>query len=237
LDVDSVSRHHAIIEWTGNGHRLIDKGSTNGTFVNNQRIQECSLSDGDHIQIGKALLKYLAGGNIEAAYHKEFAHLMHHDGLTGARTKASFEQALREALVPKPDTKACSLVVFDLDHFKAVNDTHGHTAGDAVLRQAAAAAATAIGEAHVFGRVGGEEFAVLMESTSLGEAAALAEQVRGALEGASVAFENNHIPVTASFGVAEHTPGAAESAEDFYSRADQLLYAAKSAGRNRVCAA
>src|SRR5690606_947685 len=99
LDADSVSRQHATIEWAGGKHRLVDKGSTNGTFVNHHRISERVLHDGDQVQIGKALLKYLAGGNIEAVYHEEFQRLMHHDGLTGARTKASFDESYRIALM------------------------------------------------------------------------------------------------------------------------------------------
>ena len=99
LDADSVSRQHAQVEWENGRHHLVDKGSTNGTFVNHQRIQSRVLNDGDQVQIGKALLKYLEGGNIEAMYHEEFERLMHHDGLTNARTKASFEEAFRVALM------------------------------------------------------------------------------------------------------------------------------------------
>ncbi len=235
LDADSVSRQHACVEWSDGQHRLVDKGSTNGTFVNHQRIGERVLHDGDQIQIGKALLKYLAGGNIEAVYHEEFQRLMHHDGLTNARTKASFEEAYRVALmVERAKPKPVSLILFDIDHFKRVNDTHGHTAGDAVLQQLAGIVEAMVGSRYLFGRLGGEEFGILLEGEPLGEACALAEQIRRRVQDAKFRFEDVPIPITVSLGAAERAPGAPETAEEFFERADQLLYAAKGAGRNCV---
>jgi diguanylate cyclase (GGDEF)-like protein len=233
LDADSVSRQHAQVEWSEGHHQLVDKGSTNGTFVNHQRIQSRVLSDGDQVQIGKALLKYLEGGNIEAMYHEEFERLMHHDGLTGARTKASFEEAFRVALMMARSTpKPISLVAFDLDHFKQVNDTHGHTAGDAVLQQLSKVVTDVVKDRYLFARVGGEEFAVLMEGEPLGVAQELAEQLRHAVQSSAFQFENTRIPVTLSLGVAQHADAGKEDAEAFYERTDQALYAAKKAGRN-----
>jgi len=235
LDADSVSRQHAQVEWENGRHLLVDKGSTNGTFVNHQRIQSRALNDGDQVQIGKALLKYLEGGNIEAMYHEEFERLMHHDGLTGARTKASFEEAFRVALMmARANPKPISLVAFDLDHFKKVNDTHGHTAGDAVLQQLSQAVTGVVKDRYLFARVGGEEFAILLEGEPLGVAEELAEALRAAVAGSEFRFESTHIPVTLSLGVAQHGHGGAEDAESFYERADQALYAAKKAGRNCV---
>jgi diguanylate cyclase (GGDEF)-like protein len=235
LDADSVSRHHAVVEWSGGEHRLIDKGSTNGTFVNHHRVGERALHDGDQIQIGKALLKYLAGGNIEAMYHEEFQRLMHHDGLTGARTKASFEEAYRVALMmERAKPKPVSFIVFDIDHFKRVNDTHGHTAGDAVLQQLSAIVEAVLASRYLYGRLGGEEFGILLEGDGLGAACELAEQIRTRVANSKFTFEDVHIPITLSFGVAERPPGSSEGAEDFFERTDQLLYAAKSAGRNCV---
>jgi two-component system, cell cycle response regulator len=235
LDADSVSRQHAIVEFSGGSYRLLDKGSTNGTFVNHHRIRERVLNDGDQIQIGKALLKYLAGGNIEAVYHEEFERLMHHDGLTGARTKASFEEAYRIALmVERSKPKVVSLIVFDIDHFKQVNDTHGHTCGDAVLQQLSAIVKDLVASRYLFGRLGGEEFGVLLEGEGGPQACELAEQIRARIEHAHFSFEDVHIPITVSLGVAERAAGSVETAEDFFERADQRLYTAKAEGRNCV---
>src|SRR5690242_17387270 len=82
IDSDSVSRRHARVEWLGTSHRIIDLGSTNGTFVNGSRVTQHELRDGDRVQIGKVLLKYIAGGNIEAAYHEEFHRLLAFDATT-----------------------------------------------------------------------------------------------------------------------------------------------------------
>ncbi len=235
LDVDSVSRRHARVEWTGQTHKLIDLGSTNGTYVNEKRISECELSDGDRPQIGKVLLKYLAGGNIEGAYHEEIQRLMRFDGLTGIHNKSHFEESLNNAVYKSRfNPGPISLIVFDLDHFKLVNDTHGHTAGDAVLRQAAAIVATQVSAGQLLARVGGEEFAVLCNGSPLSTALETAERIRAAVEAADFTFESTTIPVTVSLGCAERVAGSDEAPNKLYERADAQLYAAKSAGRNCV---
>src|SRR5690606_21082214 len=125
LDADSVSRRHARIEWNGREHRLVDLGSTNGTFVNGSRVKDAILRDGDRIGIGKALLKYLAGGNIEGAYHEEIQRLMRFDALTGVFNKRSFEESLRLAVfATRTNPKPIGRIVLDLDHFKKINERH-----------------------------------------------------------------------------------------------------------------
>lgn len=235
LDVDSVSRRHARVEWTGQTHKLVDLGSTNGTYVNEKRISECELSDGDRPQIGKVLLKYLAGGNIEGAYHEEIQRLMRFDGLTGINNKSHFEETLNNAVWrSRLNPGAISLIEFDLDHFKQVNDTHGHTAGDAVLRQVAAVVARQVSAGQLLARVGGEEFAVLCNGSPLSTALETAERIRAAVEASTFTFEDLTIPVTVSLGCAERAQGSDEPAQRLYERADEQLYAAKSAGRNCV---
>jgi diguanylate cyclase (GGDEF)-like protein len=125
--------------------------------------------------------------------------------------------------------------VFDLDHFKKINDAHGHPAGDQVLCELAKVVRQASEPDQVFGRVGGEEFAVLWVGRDLADAAEHAEQLRTRIAAHSFRVERKVLPVTVSLGVAERASGSDEAAEGLYERADARLYAAKAAGRNRVC--
>lgn len=233
LDADSVSRKHARIERFGGGHKIVDQGSTNGTYVNGIRVKEHILKDGDRIGIGKALLKYIAGGNIEGAYHEEVQRLMRFDPLTNVFNKRHFDESLRLAVFTATGgARSLSLIVFDLDHFKKVNDTYGHMAGDAVLCGATGAVQSILSPTEVLGRVGGEEFAVLCEDTDLKSGVERAEAIRRVVSRAPYAFEDKKLPATVSVGVAQLASG--EEAEALYERADAQLYAAKAGGRNRV---
>jgi diguanylate cyclase (GGDEF)-like protein len=233
LDADSVSRKHARIERFGGGHKIVDMGSTNGTYVNGVKVKEHILKDGDRIGIGKALLKYMAGGNIEGAYHEEVQRLMRFDPLTNVFNKRHFDECLRLAVFTAAGSaRPLSLIVFDLDHFKKVNDTHGHMAGDAVLCGASQSVQGILSPAEVFGRVGGEEFAVLCEDTELSAALERAEAIRRAVSREPYTFEDKRLPATVSVGVAQLT--GAEEAEGLFDRADGQLYAAKGSGRNCV---
>ena len=236
LDSDSVSRRHAVVERQGDGHGIRDLGSTNGTYINDVRVQVQALRDGDRVQIGKVVLKYLAGGNIESAYHEEIQRLMRFDGLTGVANRSHYEDALRGALLKdRAEPVSISLLLLDLDHFKAVNDRYGHMAGDAVLRQFATSVSQVILEPQFFARLGGEEFGVLWCGGKLAEARQLAEGIRAAVAGTEFEFDQESIKVTVSIGVAEREAGGQEAAASLYERADERLYAAKSAGRNCVC--
>jgi diguanylate cyclase (GGDEF)-like protein len=235
LDADSVSRRHAKIEPAGDGHRLTDLGSTNGTYVNGLRVKQHQLKDGDRVQIGKALLKYLAGGNIEGAYHEEVQRLMSFDALTGVHNKRYFEENLR-VTVSTAQGNPISLIVLDIDHFKKVNDTYGHMAGDAVLCATASIVRNTAPAEYLFARVGGEEFAVLCPNTSLATAKLCAEKIRLAVASNQPTFEEKSLPVTVSLGLAEFKPGSDEEPDALYGRADEKLYQAKDGGRNRVCA-
>jgi diguanylate cyclase (GGDEF)-like protein len=214
------------------GHYLVDNDSTNGSYVNYKRIREKELRDGDQIQIGHAMLKYLSGDNIETAYHEEFRRRARRDALTGALNRTTYEEEVRVALgAAERKGRDLALILFDLDHFKAVNDTHGHTAGDLVLSFVGELMVGRTQEPHLFARVGGEEFAVLFHG-GLEQARAEAERIRLAIEQLIIDYDGAHIPVTASIGLAAFLPG--QSASELYDEADARLYEAKKLGRNEV---
>ncbi|WP_027169059.1 GGDEF domain-containing protein [Mesorhizobium sp. WSM3224] len=157
------------------------------------------------------------------------------DGLTGMQNRRYFDDALREYLQEfRRIDRPVGLMILDLDHFKEVNDTHGHDVGDEVLRAVATCLRGMTRYHDVVARLGGEEFAVVTPNMDVELLARFAERIRKAIAGMSILSGNVRLKVTTSVGLAvwDHK----ESAEDFYRRADRQLYEAKKQGRNRVCA-
>lgn len=155
------------------------------------------------------------------------------DGLTGIANRRHFESRLREAFERwQRHGGELSMLLFDLDHFKKINDEFGHTAGDVVLRETAQRVSAQIQRDNTFGRFGGEEFALLLPGTDLDGAMQIAEQVRLAIGGMPVDADGVSVPVTASCGVASARPGLA-SHVSLVNDADTALYIAKREGRNR----
>jgi len=233
IDSDRVSRKHASIQRIGKNYVIADLGSTNGTFVNDSKIRTHKLVEGDLVTLGKIVLKYTES-EIEAQYHEQILNLANVDALTGAYNKRYFHDAIGRAVATneRPDALPLSLILFDIDHFKKINDTHGHAAGDHVLGEVAGVVTSQVRAGGTFCRIGGEEFAVILPEKDLVTAAAGAELIRRAIEGTRFVFDGTSIPVTVSLGVAERAGG--ESAEALYKRSDERLYEAKRSGRNRV---
>ncbi len=159
------------------------------------------------------------------------------DSLTGALVRRAMEPLFeREIARAERRGHPLSAVVLDIDRFKSVNDTHGHAVGDLVLRALAQTARHVLRPYDLFGRMGGEEFLIVLPHDSIEDARALAERLRAKLETTSIATgDGRTLRVTASFGVATRGPGAATSRDDLVAQADARLYDAKSGGRNRVC--
>ena len=238
IDQDSVSRQHAKIVTQDGRARLYDLGSTNGTFVNDLRIDEVELHDGDLVRIGQTIFKYLSGSNIESKYHEEIYRLTTIDGLTGAYNKRYFLETLaRELNRAVRYDRVLSLAMFDLDHFKKVNDGFGHLAGDYVLRELATLIVHNTRRDDVFARYGGEEFALILPEVDKPGVVQACEKIRQSVESHAFNFEGRIIPVTVSLGVRTLERGEHDiDVSKFIADADAKLYCAKAAGRNRVAA-
>lgn len=235
LEGDSISRRHAHFERRGGTWYARDNGSTNGTYINEEQIAgEHKLNNGDRIKIGPTILKFLSGADAEAKYHEEIYNMTIVDGLTQVHNKRYLFEALeREVMRARRHDRELSVLMFDIDHFKRINDQYGHLAGDYVLRELARVVQDRIRRDEVFARYGGEEFVILLPETPLDGAAALAESLRSKVELHKYVFQGERIPVTVSIGCALLTEDA--SARDLIQRADEKLYDAKRGGRNRVC--
>ncbi|HEY8375156.1 MAG TPA: GGDEF domain-containing protein, partial [Nannocystis sp.] len=233
---DSVSRTHATLRVEDHGVKLRDNESTNGTYVNDHKIHEAWLKDGDLIKIGRAIFKFLSGDNVESLYHEEIYRLSTVDGLTQIFNKRYFLETLeRELSRARRYDRPLALVMFDIDHFKQCNDTYGHRAGDFVLREVAEVVRERARKVDVLARYGGEEFAMILPEIDIRGATQFAEKIRQMIAESKFMFEGRHIPVTISIGVAELTPDIA-TFDDLIKRADARLYKAKQSGRNRVVA-
>jgi two-component system cell cycle response regulator len=234
LESDSVSRRHARFEQREDGWWVTDLRSTNGTYVNDEQVAEHKLRRADHIKIGDTIFKYLAGSDVESAYHEEIYRMTIVDGLTQAHNKRFlFEQMDKEISRARRYQRPLAMLMFDLDHFKRINDTYGHIAGDYVLREVSSLVRARIRRDEVFARYGGEEFAVLLPETDLAGAVRLAEEVRALVASHTFDFEHERIPVTVSVGAAQLQDNL-RSPEAFVELADKKLYDAKHGGRNRV---
>lgn len=235
IEHESISRQHCRIEATPEGYRVRDLQSTNGTYVNDRRVDVAYLRDGDQIRTGRVILKFVVG-TIEGAYHHELYRLVTLDPLTQAFNRRHFEQELeREHSRASRYGRTFSVIVFDFDHFKRINDTYGHLAGDAVLKQLSEQFRARIRRDDVFARIGGEEFAVLCPESDLEGASHLAADLNFLAKRARIEWEGAIIPVTISLGVAEWS-GPDELPKALLDRADARLYEAKRTGRDRYCA-
>jgi len=234
-DMDNVSRNHAKVFTSQSGVFMEDQGSTNGTFVNDLEIKREKLGSGDIIKIGGTIFKFLSGGDIEALYHEEIYSLTIKDGLTQIHNKRYFLEFLeREMARCSRYARPLTLIMFDLDHFKRVNDEYGHLAGDFVLKKMAAEVTKKVRKEECFARYGGEEFALVLPDTALERGVVLAEKIRQLVEATEFKFEDNTMPVTTSMGVQQMADGQDKDPSSFIKAADEKLYVAKQQGRNRV---
>lgn len=239
----SISRCHAELSLEEGHYVLRDRGSANGTRVNNTVLQgPVRLADGDVLRLGNVALKFYAHQSLDALMHDRLYRLATIDADTEVFTKRYLMDALqREVRRARRTKQPLSVVALDLDHFKAVNDRFGTSAGDAVLRSTATLARALIRGSDLIGRTGGVSFAVVLPDTALAAAVDLAERMRAAMSHQMYPLDLvDHQGVrtvlhrqTASFGVAELLTEMPD-ARALLGAADRMLYAAKRGGRNCV---
>lgn len=237
----SISRYHAAVYIDERSRcRIRDLGSTNGTYVNGRRVQDGELAAGDRVQLGKAsILKLEYHGKMENEFHAQLYDAGTRDPLTGLFNRRYLDQHLesdfRLALRHSEDL---SVLIIDVDRFKRINDSLGHLAGDAVLRNVARTLSSRVRHEDVLARYGGEEFVILLRRTSLEGAVSLADSIRDMVEQLAVDYRASSIAVTVSIGVATlRHPPQFDDATSLLAAADVALYSAKNGGRNRVEAA
>jgi diguanylate cyclase (GGDEF)-like protein len=234
---DGISREHCEIQIEGDSMILHDLGSTNGTFCRGLRVDRHVLEDGDKILVGSStVLKFTYHDSLDEVFQRQMYESALRDDLTKTFNKKYFTDRLESEFAFATRTKAdLSLVVFDLDHFKSINDTHGHPVGDQVLSDMGQAVAALIRAEDVFARVGGEEFAVICRGADSTQGRAVAERVRQAVAGHRFTIDDTTIPVAISAGVASIPDARIADSQALIAASDQALYEAKRTGRNRVC--
>jgi len=239
-EADDVSRRHAIVGlFEGDEAWIRDAGSTNGTFINGNRVgsEETRLQHGDFVSLGGTVhLKFLKDTeNEELAYHDAIAALVHTDSLTGAVNASYFFDRLEsEILRARRYERPLSLILFDVDRFKAVNDDYGHPAGDGALIHIVKAVGERCRLETVIARLGGDEFAVMSPETTGEDAARLAERLASRVATKKIETANGEkFSVSCSWGVAGLAAGMADF-QALREAADQALYKAKEKGRDGV---
>ena len=243
LSEAAMSRQHARIVRTGERFVLEDLKSRNGTFVNGSRIEgQRELAVGDHLSVGpNVTLRFGIIDQAEAELGQQLFQASTRDTLTQAYNRKYLNERLAAELsFAHRHGGHLGIAMLDVDHFKRVNDAHGHAAGDTVLRTVARRVARLVRTEDVFARYGGEEFVVLARGIDLEGMRSLAERVRrtvadGVVEHAEPGLPTLTMRVTVSLGVAEiEECGTTVAPAAFLALADRRLYRAKEAGRNQA---
>ncbi|MFN0245457.1 MAG: diguanylate cyclase [Kofleriaceae bacterium] len=234
---DGISRHHARIRVEADGPYVEDLESRNGTYVNGTKIDGAhKLVDGDKIQIGRTtVVRFSFNDDLDEAFHENLMSSALRDPLTKLFNKRYFLDRLDSELkFAKRHETTLSLLLVDLDHFKAVNDTHGHLAGDAILINLAQVLQRAVRNEDVVARFGGEEIAIILRAIPLEPAFLLADRLRDLIQQTVTHHQHLELRVTASIGAAGYPTTKADTIEALIEAADKALYKAKGHGRNRV---
>ncbi len=234
----SVSKQHLTVRFSGvNKISIIDKQSTNGTYVNNIAVssdKEMVIQDNDLITFGNVTLKFLASHNPEIPSVKDNFKRSFTDSLTGVGNRLMLDAKAPDMFfMSQKKDKPLSVIIFDIDFFKKVNDQYGHLAGDYVLKEVARLARSCFRTQDLFVRSGGEEFCVFLHS-SKEVAKSSVQRMREKIQDNVFQYDSRTILVTISAGVSACVAQDSHW-KDAYKRADEALYQAKKTGRNKVC--
>ncbi|MBL4680435.1 MAG: GGDEF domain-containing protein [Pseudomonadales bacterium] len=233
----SISRKHAMVVFREKNFYVSDLDSTNGTFINKELVGSARLlREGDKLTVGSVTFKFSYQDDEDTEYHSMLRNMAIKDGLTRIYNKRYFDEMLnKEFDYNRRNNSGLSLVMFDIDHFKSVNDQFGHPAGDFVLKELAQLVEHAARGYDVFARSGGEEFIFLMRGADLDAAIQLANRVRTAVETHQFVYDGQTIKITVSLGVSYWDGNdAMTSAQSIIEAVDKKLYEAKNNGRNKV---
>jgi len=236
VDDRRVSKIHCTLQYRGDAIHIEDNDSTNGTFLNGERITKESITSSALLQIGGTVMKLEFKNKAEVDYEDELLRKATTDALTGIANRHYFMNRAREEIAFARRTNILlGLAMLDIDHFKQVNDQYGHQAGDYVLSQFASLINKRIRSEDIFGRYGGEEFVILMRGeVEPPGAKTFCERVRAVVEQFDFRFNQTSIPVTVSAGLCLRRGGEITALDELIEASDRALYRAKSEGRNRV---
>lgn len=238
IEDSTISRKHFRIRKADNEYTIQDLNSTNGTFVNNKRILSSPLKPGDKIQISKDTIMQFDyfDENRKISEQKRYE-MGVRDAVTGIFNKSYFVQRISDEFsFSLRQNLPLTLLMFDIDYFKTINDTHGHLAGDKILLDLCTLVSGTIRTDDVFCRYGGEEFIIIMRNTACQPAVNLAERIRRKVEETKFSYDDQNIKVTISIGVATSHNKNFRDYISLIADTDKFLYQSKAGGRNRVSA-
>lgn len=234
----SVSKQHAKVTLENGEVGIQDMGSTNGTEVSSLRLEsgmKRKLINNEQIKVGSVIFKFLEKGNIETVSARNTFDKTQMDPLTQIFNKGAMaiqgEEVFKKARLTQTPL---SVIAFDIDNFKMLNDTYGHPAGDYVLRELASVIGNKlIRKGDFFARCGGEEFGLILLGGNLQKGVEVAERIRATLEGHPFVYKDQKLKVTVSAGVA-CLEADMDAWEQLFEKADKASYVSKKNGKNKV---
>ncbi len=237
IEDEMVSRRHAVIRRVGETeefrHVIRDLDSTNGILVNNRKVNEVELRDGDRIVLGETVLLYRVLDEIDIGYQEEIKKLVRYHELTGFLTLKEFYRMVRREMSVGAGARPFALLMIDVDNLREINTLYGHLAGGAVIRRIGDVFRGVLVADQMIGIYGGDEFICLLPGTRRSDAFDVSEQLRSAVERDRLELEGSRIPFTICIGVAEY-PADGDRIQDLVRCADVALYRAKAQGKNRT---
>ena len=233
---NSLSRTHVQFSVEEKEVKIKDLGSTNSSFINNQKLSAHTwhvLKNNDLIKLGNLIFKFISEGNIEAQSALKTSEQIYTDSLCQIQNRKFIEDKGEELFLKcKNKNQPLSFILFDIDHFKKINDQYTHLGGDFILFSLSSAIQKWIRQDDIFCRIGGEEFIILVKNP-LDEALIAAEKIRENVSKETFEFDNYYIRITISCGVTT-MKSEDKSWKDLYKRADEASFLSKKDGRNKV---